>query len=132
MGRYYSCSPKAIYEAMIRDDRYNDFNFVWAFKNSSEKEFILNNRNTTIVEYASREYHKTYAMAKYWISNSRIPDHIKKRTDQIYIQTWHGTPLKKLGFDINLKGKNAMNSVIEIQKKYLIDARRYIIFAFTF
>ena len=25
---------------------------------------------------------------------------IKKREGQVYIQTWHGTPLKRLGYDI--------------------------------
>ena len=31
-GRSYSCSPKAIYEEMIRDSRYDDYKKVWAFE----------------------------------------------------------------------------------------------------
>ena len=38
--------------------------------------------------------------AKYWVSNSRMPNWIKKPKHTIYLQTWHGTPLKKLGADI--------------------------------
>lgn len=125
MGRSYACSPKALYEAMLNNKRYDNFRYVWAFKKPCEKMFMLDNKNTTIVRYGSKEYYQTYAKAKYWISNSRVPDHIKKRTDQIYIQTWHGTPLKKLGYDINIEGGNAMNSVKEIQNKYIIDAKRY-------
>ena len=29
-----------------------------------------------------------------------MPAHYRKRDGQIYLQTWHGTPLKRIGFDI--------------------------------
>lgn len=38
--------------------------------------------------------------AKYWIMNSRMPSWIVKPKHTIYIQTWHGTPLKKLAMDM--------------------------------
>src|SRR5699024_6326722 len=38
--------------------------------------------------------------AGYWISNSRLPLWIPKPPRTTYVQTWHGTPLKKLGIDI--------------------------------
>jgi len=98
---------------------------VWAFKKPSEKLFLLNNKNTEIVRYASKEYYRKYAKAKYWITNHRVPNHVKKRKDQIYIQTWHGTPLKKLGYDIKCEDGNAMNSINELQNKNDIDVKRY-------
>ena len=125
MGRSYADSPKAIYENMVNDKKYGNYKFVWAFKKPNEKEKYFNNKNTILIKYKSKEYYKYYSKAKYWISNSRIPEYIKKRKDQVYIQTWHGTPLKRLGFDIKIEGGNALNSVKEIQNKYLTDAKRY-------
>lgn len=40
------------------------------------------------------------AHAHYWVFNSRMPNWWCKNRKTIYIQTWHGTPLKHLGVDI--------------------------------
>ena len=125
MGRSYACSPKALYEAMLKDKAYDSFEFIWAFQNPEDYQFLKENRNTRLVKYSSGEYFKAYSRAKYWISNSRIPLQIRRREDQAYIQTWHGTPLKKLGFDIETEGGNAMNSLRELRKKNNLDAGRY-------
>ena len=31
MGRQYGCNPKAIYEYIISDPRFDDYKLVWAF-----------------------------------------------------------------------------------------------------
>ena len=36
-GRKFDDSPRAIYEAMIRDCRFKEYKFVWAFKIDQEK-----------------------------------------------------------------------------------------------
>ena len=41
------------------------------------------------------------ARAQYWIFNTRQPLSLKKRRETIYLQTWHGTPLKRLGLDMD-------------------------------
>lgn len=41
--------------------------------------------------------------AKYWVINCKMPKHIIKKDNQIYLQTWHGTPLKRLAHDIQAK-----------------------------
>jgi CDP-glycerol glycerophosphotransferase len=124
MGRQYSDSPKAIYEYMLSQREYEDYEFVWVAKKGEKKCFPKNSR-TKIVEYNSNTYKKVYAEAKYWVSNSRLPEYLSKKRGQIYIQTWHGTPLKKLGFDIEVKGGNAMNTVKDIRRKYASDSKRY-------
>ncbi|MHC9533075.1 CDP-glycerol glycerophosphotransferase family protein [Dellaglioa sp. L3N] len=40
------------------------------------------------------------ARAEFWVFNSRLPIWWKKNSNTTYIQTWHGTPLKHLGMDI--------------------------------
>lgn len=125
MGRQFACSPKAIYLEMLNDPRFSDFTFVWAFRNPGDFSYLKGNKNTLTTVYESGEYFKYCAKAKYWITNSRLNEAIKKKPEQVYIQCWHGTPLKKLGYDIEVKGGNAMNSVADIQHKYKIDSKRY-------
>lgn len=40
------------------------------------------------------------ARSKVLVNNTNFPGFFRKRAGQIYIQTWHGTPLKRLGRDI--------------------------------
>ena len=124
MGRTYSDSQKAMYKAMIEDEYFKDFKFIWAFKNP-EEHMELENENTHVIKYGSKEFYKEMAEAKYWITNSRLPDYLIKRAGQVYIQCWHGTPLKRLGFDIEVEGGNALNTIKEIRYKYETDAKRY-------
>src|SRR5262249_36717456 len=38
--------------------------------------------------------------ARYLVNNSNFPFYYRKREGQTYIQTWHGTPLKRIGNDV--------------------------------
>ena len=125
MGRTYSDNPRAIYEEMLNDSKYKDFKFIWAFKKPEEKAEIKQLSRATLTKYNSLDYYKYYSKAKYFISNSRIPEAIKPREGQVYIQTWHGTPLKRLGYDLTTEGGNALNSLKDMQNKYKVDAERY-------
>lgn len=125
MGRKYVDSPKAMYEYMLKSKEYKDFEFVWFFKNPDDYKHIAKNKRTKVVKYGSKAYYKYYATSKYWVTNSRVPDTIIKKKNQVYIQCWHGTPLKKLGFDIEVKGGNAMNSLKDIRYKYQVDSKKY-------
>ncbi|MDE6292145.1 MAG: CDP-glycerol glycerophosphotransferase family protein, partial [Bacilli bacterium] len=124
-GRKYSDSPKAVYLRMLEDKKYKDYHFVWAFANPENFSELNNNPRTTVVQYGSDEYKKAYASAKYWFTPSRLPDYIVPKENQVYCQFWHGTPLKRLGFDIKTKGMNAMHTVKDWQKMYQYDASRY-------
>ncbi len=125
MGRQYVCSPKAIYLHMLSDKCFDDFKFVWVFKKPENFKYLEKNKNTVVVKYGSKEFLDYYSKAKYWVTNSRLNEVIKKKDDQVYIQCWHGTPLKKLGYDIQVDGGNAMNSIKDIRKKYSVDSARY-------
>ncbi len=45
-------------------------------------------------------YWDALARSKYLISNDDMPARFGKRPGQVYVQTWHGTLLKKIGFDV--------------------------------
>ena len=123
-GKSYSCSPKAIYEYMISCPDFKDFKYVWIFKDIEKHSDIENNINTKIVKYNSAECDKALKKAKYWFFNFRALEHWVPTKEQIYVQCWHGTPLKRLGYDI-MSSKNAMNSRTEIQRKYKTDAQHF-------
>ena len=123
-GKGYVCSPKAIYQYMTGDDRFKDYTFVWMFKEPENYRFLLENKNTVLVKSGSAEWEKYLHQAKYWIFNFRAMDQWVPSKDQIYVQCWHGTPLKRLGYDIT-NSDNAMNSVKEIREKYRTDTIRF-------
>lgn len=123
-GRGYSDSPKAIYEYMLTAPEYKDFSFVWSFKEPEKYGNLLNNGRTQIVKFRSKADNKALRKAKYWISNYRMLDHQHPRKGQVYVQCWHGTPLKRLGYDIEASD-NAMNSTREIRHKYRTDAKKF-------
>lgn len=67
-----------------------------------EKLFTMFNKTEPIlVDVNSDDYLRVLATAKYVVNNSRFPAFFSKRKGQIYLNTWHGTPLKALGKDMN-------------------------------
>ena len=123
-GRGYSDSPKAMYEYMLAAPEYKDFRFIWSFKEPEKYEDLLRNDRTQIVKFRSKADNKALRKAKYWISNYRMLDYQHPRKGQVYLQCWHGTPLKRLGYDI-IDSDNAMNSLSEIREKYRTDAKKF-------
>lgn len=122
-GRGYSDSPKAMYEYMMKSPEYRDFHFVWSFK-EPEKYSFLKNERTELVKFRTKADNKALRTAKYWIANYRMLDHQHPRKVQIYVQCWHGTPLKRLGYDLQASD-NSMNSIKEIRQKYRTDAAKF-------
>lgn len=126
-GKNYSCSPKAIYEFMINNDQYKNYNFIWCFKEPSKYTFLKNNPNTQVIKYNSIQFFRYISKTKYWVFNYNMFNYIYPKKNQIYIQCWHGTPLKKLGNDL-INKYNAMNSIDEIHKKYDCEAKKFTYF----
>ena len=127
-GRSFSDSPKYLYLEMLNNKKYKDYKFIWAFNDPESKTNLfkeLVNERTTIVKTNTNSYLKSYAKAKYWIVNSKLNERLIKKKGQICCQCWHGTPLKRLGFDILKEKGNALNTVKEIKEKYYNDAKVY-------
>lgn len=99
-GRGFSDNPKAIFEAMKEDPAFSDYKFIWFIKNHKKKNIKI--PGAKVVEYFSIPYFYYLSRAKFWIINCKMPLYISKKPDQVYLQTWHGTPLKKLAHDIDV------------------------------
>ncbi|WP_165998441.1 CDP-glycerol glycerophosphotransferase family protein [Bacillus sp. Cs-700] len=124
-GKSYSCNPKAIYEELV--DSKNKYKSVW----------VMNNLNTEIpgnpikVRPHSLKYYYYMAVGKFFVNNGNFPDFYEKRNGSVHLQTWHGTPLKKLGFDIDPTSEsyaeNTSPALLERNKRwdYLIGPNDY-------
>lgn len=154
-GRSYSCSPRALYERMLADERYRDYDFVWVFRepiaralhqrgyrvrgiddgittapgidleSSFGAEALSALKRATIVVWGSREHDIAHARCAYWFANTVIPWHLEPRAGQAYIQAWHGTPLKKLGCDIEpAMARNALYSWRQTHRRYRREGER--------
>ena len=99
-GKRCGDSVKAIYEAMTDDDTFRDYTFVWAFTHPEQHEELLENPHTVLVKKGSHDYFRYAAASRFWVNNVSIPDFLIPGKHQVYIETWHGTPLKRLGCDI--------------------------------
>ena len=100
-GKSYTGNPKYIYEAMLKMGLDKKYTFVWSY--SGENKDIIPGNPIIVERFKAGDYYKYLALSKYWVNNIIFPIHYKRKGN-IYLQTWHGTPLKKLGYDITIPG----------------------------
>lgn len=121
LGRNVSGNPKYLYEQMIKDGLDNKYDLIWILNNIDEPI----NGSGKKVKRKTLKYYYYMATSKYWIFNCRQADEIIKRKENIYLQTWHGTPLKKLAMDmdnVNMAGQTDIN---EYKEKFYNNSRRW-------
>ena len=114
MGRNYSDNPKAMYEAMRKDGRFSCLKPIWVFngdylkkikdlegrsEEDTQRKFLP--RGCRMVRYGGLRYYFHMATAGIWVFNTRQEPYLIKRKGTLYFMTWHGTPLKKLGLDLD-------------------------------
>lgn len=114
LGRNYSDSPKAIFKYLL-DNEPNKWNHVWIL---NDKELVkdepeFNHNNVKIIKRFGWKYFYYVTVSKYFVLNMRQPKWLIKKSEQIILSTWHGTPLKKLVFD--------MENVTSANKNYKRD-----------
>lgn len=96
LGKQYSDNPKALYLYMKAN--YPDYKLYWSFDRrqyDSLQHHVKRPLNRFKIKWLF-----VMARAEFLVTNSRMPHWIPKSKGTIYVQTWHGTPLKKLGVDI--------------------------------
>ncbi|MBN8193797.1 CDP-glycerol glycerophosphotransferase family protein [Bacillus sp. NTK074B] len=123
-GKKFDDSPRVIYEAMIRDERFSDYELVWAFHNPND--FII--PRGRVIKTDSFKYYITALKARCWITNSRVERGLNfKGKNTLYFNTWHGTPIKKMGNDISNGNKSFSSKdkwnvdIMTSQSKYEAD-----------
>lgn len=92
-GRNFNDSPKAIYDEICRRDEFKDWQLIWAFVNPDKFELSRGKK----IKIDTFSFFKTLITSKVWVSNSGMDRGINLMTDKIIrVETWHGTPLKKI------------------------------------
>ncbi|MBU5276772.1 CDP-glycerol glycerophosphotransferase family protein [Lactiplantibacillus argentoratensis] len=97
VGKRYEDSPRVIYEEMVK--AHPEFEYIWVSRNNQP---LQANPRTKIVRRLSFDYYRYLATSRYWINNQNFPTYLTKRKGTAYLQTWHGTPLKKMQHDLQV------------------------------
>lgn len=92
MAKNYSDSPKYIYEYIAQN--HPEYECVWAINDGAKIPY-----GAKTVKRFSFQYAYYLAVSKYLVFNVRPPLWYRKREEQVFLETWHGTPLKRLVFD---------------------------------
>lgn len=96
LGKQYSCNPRAIYEYL--HEHHPEYRLLWSVDKRYKQKF--EQLGIPLVYRFSVKWLFLMPRAEYWVNNSRMPYWIRKPKHTIFLQTWHGTPLKKLAADI--------------------------------
>ncbi len=103
-GNKYNDSPKEIFELLIKNSENSNFKIYWALDDPGK--YTIDNCKKIKID--TLKYFVIALKAKYWIACVNIERglHFKKKKT-IYLNTWHGTPLKYVGNAV--KGRKDFN-----------------------
>ena len=93
-GRSTGDSPADIGAELVR--RGADLDVVWSVIDGS----VDAPQGTRAVIRESQEWFDLLGSAAYLVNNNNFPWYFQKAPGQVYLQAWHGTPLKRIGNDI--------------------------------
>lgn len=93
-GRNFSDSPRAVYEEVCKRIEFNDWKLIWAFVDPDKQEIPRGEK----IKVDTLSFFYALLYSKVWVSNSGMDRGIDlMRKCNIRVETWHGTPLKKIG-----------------------------------
>ncbi|MFI6293270.1 CDP-glycerol glycerophosphotransferase family protein [Nonomuraea sp. NPDC050790] len=93
-GRRFADSPRAICEELAR--RGTELDLLWNVRDGQ----VELPPGLVPVRTGSAAYYEALARSRYVITNTHLPPWFRRREGQVVVQTWHGTALKRIGFDI--------------------------------
>lgn len=106
-GASTSGDPGAIARYLLDN---TDLPIIWARPDSAPST-----DRVKVVRYRSASYFKALATTKYLVNNVTFPALFSKRDEQVYLNTWHGTPLKRMGRDIDAPYREIANTIDNLQ-----------------
>lgn len=110
-GKRFDGNTKAIYDCL--QEQRTDLHYIVTGTENKDMNGVI------FVKYMSIKYLYYLAVSKYWVVNINLYSGCRPRKKQVFLQTWHGTPLKQIGKDIN-------NDDLEDEKReWLADAQNW-------
>ena len=122
-GRRFDDSPRCIYEKMIEEERFSDYRLVWAF--IEPDSFIIPQGDKIRID--TPKYYLMLLKARCWVTNSGVERGLSfSGKKSFYLNTWHGTAVKKMGIDLtqsnaSFKSKSAKIDIMLAQGQYDVD-----------
>lgn len=113
-GRQYSGDPKALYESLINSGRVYDI--IWVLNHNVSTKIKL--KSKIVSRYSIRHLYYL-ATSEYRIDNCQESHWLKPSIQTKYIQTWHGTPIKKIAQDV------PGNHMQELKFDWLLDSKSW-------
>ncbi len=114
-GRGLVDNPYAIFLELLERQEFSNFRHIWVIDDFEDNQPIIDaykgRSNIVFVQYRSKEYVEALATAKYLVNNTTFQNFFAKRPEQVYINTWHGTPIKAMGYDVAEGNYAAANTV---------------------
>lgn len=97
-GRKFDDSPRAIYEEVCRRPEFDGWTLIWAFVEPDKFDIPRGEK----IKIDTAAFFKALLYSRVWVSNSGMDRGIElRRKGTIRVETWHGTPLKKIGGEEN-------------------------------
>lgn len=113
-GNNISCNPYAMLLHMLKE--YGEFTYIVVIQpNTFIPSSLEFKRNVIFIKRGSDAYLRYLCTAKYLINNVTFPYYFIRREGQVYLNTWHGTPVKTLGKDI----KNPFQDHANVSRNFL-------------
>ncbi|MBO4395962.1 MAG: CDP-glycerol glycerophosphotransferase family protein [Eubacterium sp.] len=120
-GRNYSDSPKYIFEYLSKTYP-GQFKCVWV--RADNKKLRLPYPSKQVKRFSFR-YFYYLGKSKYFVFNVRPPKYFIKRDDSIFLETWHGTPLKKLGTDMDAVFMAGGTDIVAYKKNFTDNSKKW-------
>lgn len=92
-GKVIGDSPLDIYFELKK--QRPELKFLWTLAGNSKAP-----EGAVGIKFESKQWFQALATSEYLVANSALPWYFKKVEGQTYLQTWHGTPLKRLVRDL--------------------------------
>lgn len=126
-GASISCNPYAIFLHLLESPQFLDWTHIWVINDKNRiPSWLKSFQNVIFVSRGSDLYLRYLTTAKYLINNTTFPEYFIRKPDQIYLNTWHGTPWKTLGKDNRgqfFEHKNATRNFLHAS--HMISPNRY-------
>ncbi|MEG2799379.1 MAG: CDP-glycerol glycerophosphotransferase family protein [Erysipelotrichaceae bacterium] len=121
LGRNVSGNPKYLYKYMNDNGYGNAYKMYWILNDMDEEVEGCAKK----IQRRSIAYYYHMATAGYWMFNTRQDSDIVKREKTTYLQTWHGTPLKRLGMDMDSVSMATVSNIVDYKKEFVSNSRRW-------
>ena len=123
-------NPEAIFQELRRAPDMQDLTHVWVLNEAARSAPSLaayrDDPRVRFVNYGSPGYFQAMARSQYLVNNATFPPEFGRRPGQVYLNTWHGIPMKCMGYDIPGGGPETRNIVRNfVSADFLLSANEF-------